>query len=101
ERIADPLRGDRILVVTGVTDERPSRTERPPEEVLDGAACKARLARRAAETRGELGCKLERLAVVALDVRLVRDGLRVRPPDHDERQIVVRRKRAPAAVGAD
>ena len=72
ERVADPLRGDRVLGVAGVADERPARAVRLAEEVAAGAAGEPLLACRAANALGELGRELERLEVVGLDVGLVR-----------------------------
>ena len=101
ERVADALRGDRILVVAGVADERPAGSVRLAEEVGHGAAVEALLAGRAADPLGELGRELERLQVVGLDVGLVRRRLGGGPADDQQRQAVVGRERGPAPVGAD
>ncbi len=101
ECVADPLRRDRILVVAGIADERPARTERRAEDVAHSAALEALYARRAVDALGEYGGKFERLAVVGLDVGLVSRGIGEGPADDEHRQAVVCPHSGKAAIGPD
>src|SRR6266542_3321642 len=74
EGVADALRGDRVLGVAGIADQRPAAPERLAEEVRHAATGEPLLAGRGADTLGDLGHQLEGGKVVALDVGLV--GLR-------------------------
>ena len=95
----DPLRGDEVLVVARVADERPTRAVGLSEEAADGGSREALLARRRAYPLGEARHGLEGLEVRALDVLFHSFELRVRPADDDEREVVVRGPRGePAAL---
>ena len=100
ERVGDPERRDRVLVVPGVADERPARAERRPELAghVPGAG-EARLPRGRTDPLRELGHELEGPHVGPLDVPAVGVELRLRPALHDAGEVVVgRQRRPPAAV---
>ncbi len=97
--VADALRGDRILVVTGIPDERPTRTKWLTEVVAD--ACRADpffFARRALQSVRDARRRLEHFFDVALDVsaHLFEPG--TGPQHRDERQTVVCREAAHGLV---
>src|SRR5262245_56628133 len=79
EGVGDPERGDEVLVVAGIPDQRPAGTERLPEEVLHGRTGEALFTPGGADPRGEGGDRVERPEVVSLDVLPVRVELRERP----------------------
>src|SRR5262245_41318614 len=68
ERVADALRGDGVLVVAGVADERPSPAERLAEEVRNRPAGESLLALRATHARREIRRQLKGLQIVGLDI---------------------------------
>jgi hypothetical protein len=102
ERVADPAREDRVLVVRGVAGERPARTERPTEiRRLIEHAPQRRVQCRARERVGHLRERPQRAHVVARFVGAERVALR--PGDLDERQYlaIIGRKDARRAAWAE
>ena len=101
EGVLHALGGDEVLVVSGVTDERPSRAERLAEVVGHRGPREARLALGAADALGELGRLLEGLVEVALDVLFVGLGFGDGPTSDDEGEVVVGGPRGEAPSGPD
>jgi hypothetical protein len=97
----DPLSGDEVFVVAGVTHERPARAERLAEEVRDARSDVTRFALRGAKTIGKGRDQLDHFEVMALDVLLVLGELGERPAADDECHAVVGRPRRERAVRSD
>jgi hypothetical protein len=57
--LADALRGDRVLVVAGVADQRSARAGRDPEEDLARTAEEPLDSGRGSEPGGEVWCEIE------------------------------------------
>ena len=102
EGVADPLRRDRVLVVSGVADERPARAVRPTEVIGDaGRPEPLRFASCAPQPVRDGGCRLEHFPDVPLDVSAYLLESARGPQHRDERQAVVRREAAHGLVVTD
>ena len=96
ERVVDPHRRDRVLVVAGVADERPARAVRlaePPRQLR--RADELRLAPGAVHPLGELGDVLDGREEGRLDVRAVGPELLDGPGERDDGEVVVGRDGGP------
>ena len=102
EGVADALRGDWILVVSSVADERPARTERLTEIIGDASRSDPFLFTPCVPQPSRDGrCRLEYFPDVPLDVRADLLKSAAGPQHGNERQAVVRREAANCLVIAD
>src|SRR5688572_25984176 len=102
EGVADPLRRDWILVVSGIADERPARPVRPTEVIWDtGRAEPLCFTSCAAQSVRDSGCRLEHLPDVPLDIGPYFLESAAGPQDRDEGLTVVGREAAHGLVVAD
>jgi hypothetical protein len=101
EGVADPLRGDEVTGVAGVTDQGPTRPERAAEEVRDRRPHDAGLPATGLQAVGERRRHLQGPQVGALEIGLVHTPLHVGPTGDHHGQVVVGLHSCEAAFRAD